>query len=1200
MSNNDRYEALLNREKVWTPKDIGTNAIAGIVTSAAVTSGRLRGMDALPQPQPTLIRRVKPSEFDTYLRSLDPVLDRFAINQTLGAAAIEGAPMLSALDARETESFLDLVSATERIIPETMTAKRMHADRATHRRLLAAHAPALDTVPQIFFDTNFKLGNPTTFSAVFEKADFTKLTLADVNLTSTLIQDKLGVFCDTVDVYLVKEISKRSASFFNALSTLQALHLETQSCIAQIHTLRARLAAVTATTIHPGLNVARLHTRRSNVSKLHDGIETIYKVQTSLTVIDAFISGKQFVDAMDVIEEGIGMLEALVGKDMVVKWISSNAGAETDAPVLAGNAAATDAGASNAPKTEITDPVGQPQQRTQPTPAPILTTGLEHSSLAAKSGSTSNLLKQSSTNSMERPSTSHDEPNLMHHLYRELSKKSGALSDQMEQEFVDLLLTEVREIAEAMKNAGENLIAPCLFGTDTAKWVRNMVRRKRGDDTLSSPVSVNAGAKTESASASGESLVEDVLMSRLMPLVFGLVRVDRFGSALQKYREALMKEMKVLSKKYYPVPPAEIGTGAISSPVSPTSPTGKKEMQLILAKQLKQMSFDSFIDLIITIYTLLLHIFQKSSSVHGIISVLIRKAEEQGIHVGKSATLSDTSPNSKQRSAKNALTPIADDDDEFGSGMDLIAIDPTAAMQEEQVKEQEAVDATAFTQMVAESLDVLLGISEAANARCAKLLNVRCDQNAKLSPKDFYRLLGATREFINASEVLCGYHCISLKGALVSQAKQFLNHFHDERTKQIAIVIENEQWTRAEVPIDFQHMSEEIVSRGRVAAVEIKKANLARQDSQTANANSGSGGAGAGGATGYNDDDDTDLSALVISQKEAAMAASEDELVMSGRALKVDGSMYSVAGCVLLLTKMLTEYLQCAESLPTQSVEVLNKTLDLLKVYNSRICQVILGAGATKSAGLKNINAGHIALTAQSLGAVIGYIPHLKAAIERHVPAKQHGLLTDFDRMLKDYKEHQVALYDKLVNIMQERLAYHSKNLLTVNWDSPDAKDMTPDQACSIHIAGLIKETCTMHRVLVKFLPKDVLQNVMGQIFRVYNKGLDEELKKVELYTSAGKNRLLMDGQHLMAELSALDNIDGPGNAIEVAINNIKIRDKRTLSMSGSSQAVDTTGASSLGANATPVASAAAAGKAGNAAGTPVSKSKNLFSKWKE
>ncbi|KAJ3066837.1 hypothetical protein HDU99_003718, partial [Rhizoclosmatium hyalinum] len=384
------------------------------------------------------------------------------------------------------------------------------------------------------------------------------------------------------------------------------------------------------------------------------------------------------------------------------------------------------------------------------------------------------------------------------------------------------------------------------------------------------------------------------------------------------------------------------------------------------------------------------------------------------------------------------------------------------------------MDTTAFAQLIAESNELLLAISEAANARCAKLMSVRSDQNAKLSPKDFYRLLGATKEFISASEYLCGYHCINLKGALVSQAKSFLNHFHDERSKQIVIVIENEQWSRAEVPIDFQKMSEEISAAGALA-VEKKKAAKA--------------------AAGEDEEfDDEELSALVFAHKEAAAAASADELVASGRVLKVDKETFTVAGCVLLLTKMLTEYLQGVENMPSLATEVLNKTLDLLKVR---------------------------ALTL-SIGKILTY----------------------FDRILKDYKEHQTALYDKLVTIMQERLAYHAKNLLTVNWDAPDAKDMTSDQACSIHIGGLVKETQTMHRVLFKFLPKSVLQNVMGQIFKAYNKGLEEELKKIELYTSAGKNRLLMDGQHLMAELSALDDVDGPGNSIEVVINNIKIRDK--------------------------------------------------------
>ncbi|KAI8614153.1 Vps54-like protein-domain-containing protein [Chytriomyces sp. MP71] len=1145
----DRYEALVNNEHVWTQRDIGTNAIQAIITDPKSKSvSQLKGMDALPLPPPTLIRRVKAAEFDAYHQSIAAVLDRFSINQTLGAAAIEGAPMLKDLNDQVMDdltggSFADLVAATERIIPDTLPAKRIHTDRATHRRLIAAHAPPLDTVPEIFFDANFKLGNPATFASVYEKADFSKLSLNDVNLTSALLQDKLGVFCDTVDVYLVKEISKRSASFFNALSTLQALHLETQSCIAQIHTLRARLEAVTSSTIHPGLNVARLHTRRANMQKLHDGIEVLYKVQSSFMAIDVFVAGKQFVDAIDVIEEGKAMLEGLVGVQALQGGTSLFVAVDDTASIVSGGVGGVVEAVVNIVPASVAPTI---------TPSPQLGT-------TAAGNSSSNLLDPSSA---EHPT---EEPNLMRHLYAELTKKQISIAEQMETEFMDLLLAEVRELADQVENAiGRDSVATPILGTPAAKWIKNIQRRKRGEDIV--PV-------TESRANSGETLVDDVLMSRLLPLVFGLLRIDRFSFALQKYKEMVMKEIKALSKKNYPVPPAEVA----NSPQSPSSPT-KKEMQSILAKQLKQMSFDSFCDLLVNIYTLLLHIFQKSSSIHAIISTVIHKAEEQGIHVGKSLdahTTADTIARNLRGGSSNtgrSLTPIPDDDDDFGSGMDLIAIDPMAQELELAEKHQEAADATAFSAMISESSELLLNISEAATARCAKLLTVRSDQNSKLSPKDFYRLLWATKDFIAASEFLCGYHCINLYGALLSQAKSFMNHFHDERTKQIAIVVENEQWSRAEVPIDFQRMSEEISSRGTDAAADKKKTAT---------------------RTSIDDDDEGDLAALVMAQKEAAVAASEDELVTSGKALKVDGSTYCVAGCVLLLTKMLTEYLQAGENMPGLATEVLNKILDLLKVFNSRICQVILGAGATKSAGLKNINAGHIALTAQSLGAVVGYIPHIKAALERRVPAKQQALLGDFDRILKDYKEHQTALYDKLVNIMQERLAFHAKNLLNVNWDAPEAKDMTADQVCTVHIAGLVKETSTMHRVLMKFLPKPVLQMVMSQIFKSYNKGLEEDLKKVELYTSAGKNRLLMDGQHLMAELSALENIDGPGNSIEVAINNIKIRDKRTQNTSTTDKTV------SIDDSKPPSKSSTATAAAPPTPST-TQKGKNLFSKWKD
>ncbi|KAJ3355002.1 hypothetical protein HDU83_004173 [Entophlyctis luteolus] len=1105
-----RYEALVDREHVWTEKDLGTNAIAGITTDPAKTANRaLRGMEALSMVAPTQIPRVKQADFEPYIRGLEPVIDKYTSNKILGTAAIEGAPMLGSLEQQlESGSFIDLIMATERILVDT-TKSKYKPDRTAHRRLLAAHAPPLDTVPDLFFSPTFNLGDPATFSQVYEKSDFSKLSLADVNLTSTLLQDKLGVFCDTVDVYLVKEISKRSASFFNALSTLQALHLETQSCIDQIHTLRGRMASLTETTIEPGLAVSRLHTRRKNVEKLHDSVRKIFRVQSNLDVVDALIRQKQFGDAIELVEDLLGELKDLV-----------------DFP-------------------------GQLEE----SKAPETSVGLENRHSLTEKATVAVTIETA------LPENHEGEPNLVHHLHKELIRKSHQISLQMDTEFTSLLLHEVREIVAQVDAI--TYISPAVMGTATEIWLLNIVRRKCGQDipkegSTESPVPPHAN---------------EGLMAQLSPIVSGLIRINRLSVAIQQYKESVMKEIKAITKKKYPEPPADV-VGASRSPLTPTTPSSpsKKEMQNILAKQLRQMSFDSFLDLLVSVYTLLLHIFHKTKEIHTCAVSVITRAEAQGVHIGTNMS----APNSQDQLATSKKVRKDDDDDDFGSG-DLLGFDhgwDTSQQDKPDNEQHQKNEANGFTQLVAESNDVLLAISEAANARCAKLLGVRSDQNAKLSPKDFYRLLGATKEFIAASEFLCGYHCINLKGALLSQAKHFLNHFHDERTKQLTSVIENEQWSRAEIPIDFQHFAEEICVAGVLAAD--KKKEGVRDDDEL---------------------DDSDLAALVIAHKEAAAAASEDELVNSGKALKVGKETYYVAGCILLLTKMLTEYLACIQNMPSLVTEILNKTVDLLKSFNTKVRQAILGAGATRSAGLKAINAGHIGLTSQSLGAILGYISHLKAAFDRYLTVKQNCLLEDFDKLLNEYTEHQTALHDKLVSIMHERLMYHAQNLLNVNWDAPDSKDMASENTYTVHIAGLIKETTSMYRVLTKFLPKTTVQQIMGRIFKIYNESLAEELKNIEIYTSGGKNRLLMDGQHLISELSSLDNVDGMGNSIEVAINNVRIRDKSEKKSASTSTAPSTTSTSS--ATAMPSASSTATGSASSNAPV-VGAKKNLFAKWKD
>ena len=100
---------------------------------------------------------------------------------------------------------------------------------------------------------------------------------------------------------------------------------------------------------------------------------------------------------------------------------------------------------------------------------------------------------------------------------------------------------------------------------------------------------------------------------------------------------------------------------------------------------------------------------------------------------------------------------------------------------------------------------------------------------------------------------------------------------------------------------------------------------------------------------------------------------------------------------------------------------------------------------------------------------------------------------------------------------MTERLSTHVENLLVsssiyllmskaINWDTPDQKDFGSD-GISMTMSTLVKETCSLHKVLAKYLPPESLKSIMTEIFRSYVKKLEEQLKKIDLFSSAGKNR---------------------------------------------------------------------------------------------
>ena len=193
--------------------------------------------------------------------------------------------------------------------------------------------------------------------------------------------------------------------------------------------------------------------------------------------------------------------------------------------------------------------------------------------------------------------------------------------------------------------------------------------------------------------------------------------------------------------------------------------------------------------------------------------------------------------------------------------------------------------------------------------------------------------------------------------------------------------------------------------------------------------------------------------------------------------------------------------------------------------FNSRVCQVVLGAGAMRSAGLKNITARHLALASQSLSLMISLIPYVREALRRHLRAKQAVILVDFDKVKRDFQEHQYEIHSKLVAIMADRLSVHCQTLLELNWNSSSASTDGKPQA---YMETLVKETTTLHKVLLRYLPSSSLETVMMQVLSQIGARLAEEYGKIELKSEAAKSRMLVDAQYLKAKFAELKGFKRP------------------------------------------------------------------------
>ncbi|KAJ2029330.1 hypothetical protein IWW57_001766, partial [Coemansia sp. S610] len=309
----------------------GQNAIAVLTNHPNKAPTRIH-RNELPTVPRTHYPKVRASDFDSYLEATTALFEQYEANSRSGyqIAADELDRYEAAVD--DAEKVLELASHTYSMDSTTM-AERLKALDGTRSEFgldsvseyggaaagvggnSASVLPGIEDIPTIFFEDDFDLRDPAMFDIATQvvlgpQAAAAELFAADKSSdASAIMQESLSAYMDTVEAYLTREISRRSPSFFAALSTLEELHAETDGCIGKIHVLRNDLKKVAYAQCAPGLELVRMRRRRDNIAAVLGDVELLSNLRHVQPTVEELIGSGDCIGALNLITEAQDMIE---------------------------------------------------------------------------------------------------------------------------------------------------------------------------------------------------------------------------------------------------------------------------------------------------------------------------------------------------------------------------------------------------------------------------------------------------------------------------------------------------------------------------------------------------------------------------------------------------------------------------------------------------------------------------------------------------------------------------------------------------------------------------------------------------------------------------------------------------------------------------------------------------------------------------
>uniref|UniRef100_A0A0N4WMZ1 Vacuolar protein sorting-associated protein 54 n=1 Tax=Haemonchus placei TaxID=6290 RepID=A0A0N4WMZ1_HAEPC len=257
---------------------------------------------------------------------------------------------------------------------------------------------------------------------------------------------------------------------------------------------------------------------------------------------------------------------------------------------------------------------------------------------------------------------------------------------------------------------------------------------------------------------------------------------------------------------------------------------------------------------------------------------------------------------------------------------------------------------------------------------------------------------------------------------------EYIERFHTQRRSKMSGMLDAELWKASEVGAEFQCLVDESLRTGRLKNVPAPS------------------------------------------------------LSVGGEAVIVDSTPYVVVSSALVFLKILADYCECFVALPEFAADILSRVVELLKGFNSRCCQLILGAGALQLVGLKTISVRNLALASRSLQLIVHFVPFVAHEAELSLKEDQKHLLRHFKQVLAltDYGDHIKEITSKLVSVID----HHTTNCLN---------NVVPSSS----FQQICRQMQKFHNGLAGIIPDDQIKSLFETVHEHFKGNLKLHLARI-------------------------------------------------------------------------------------------------------